>query len=58
MSEKMNNGSSEQVVKDNVSPGDPGTEGRSFDPVITKISKPLKPQGVHAGVTVKVSGNF
>jgi hypothetical protein len=58
MSEKMNSGSSEQMVNENVSPVDPVTEGRSFDPVITKISKPLKPQGVHAGVTVKVSGNF
>jgi hypothetical protein len=30
-----------------------------FDPVISKISKPLKPQGVHAGlIKAVVKGSF
>jgi len=34
-------------------------ERKSFDPVISKITKPLKPQGVHAGlISVSVKGNF
>jgi hypothetical protein len=32
---------------------------RRFDPVISKISKPLKPQGVHAGaIKVVIKGSF
>lgn len=35
------------------------TEKRRFDPVISKISKPLKPQGVHAGaIKVVIKGSF
>ncbi len=34
-------------------------EGERFAPVISKITRPLKPQGIHAGrVAVKVAGNF
>jgi hypothetical protein len=34
------------------------TQVERFDPVISKITKPLKPQGVRAGVMVTVKGNF
>jgi hypothetical protein len=34
-------------------------EGDRFSPVIAKITKPLKPQGIHAGrINVSISGNF
>jgi hypothetical protein len=41
--------------EDEVRPND----GERFAPVISKITKPLKPQGIHAGrVTIAVRGNF
>lgn len=39
----------------------PKTEKPRFDPVISKITKPLKPQGVHAGaisIGVTIKGSF
>jgi hypothetical protein len=34
-------------------------DGRRFDPVISKITKPLKPRGVHAGlIAAIIKGNF
>jgi hypothetical protein len=53
----MNKQNDNQVKNECVGEAAP-VEVCRFDPVISKITKPLKPQGIHAGVTVSVKGNF